>query len=167
MAHANRNFVFAYAFLVVLPLVGLAGILKSGRKLVAPVSIDGIWSFQADSAQLDSLPCGNILKAIPDKALAISQSGGIFALSSSSGPKVTGSGTLDGTTLRASLIPPPESSSEGNCAGGRQLSLLANVARKADSRSLVGRLSAPNCPACASVAFQAERQTPAKSKGDH
>jgi hypothetical protein len=167
MAHANRNFVFAYAFLVVLPLVGLAGILKSGRRLTAPVSIDGVWSFHADSAQLDSLPCGKFLATIPDKAIAISQSGRSFELSSSSGPKITGSGTLDGNTLRASLIPPAESSSASNCAGGRQLSLLATVDRKADSKSLVGTLSVTDCPACASVAFQAERQAPLNAKGGH
>jgi hypothetical protein len=167
MSRTNRNFVFAYALLVILPLVGLGGILKSGRSLTAPVSVDGIWSLRVDSAQLDSLPCGKVLTAIPDKAITISQSGRSFELSSSSGPKLTGSGTIDGTTLRASLIPPAESSSESNCARGRQLSLLATVDRKADSRSLVGTLSVMNCPACASLAFQAERQAPATSKGGH
>src|ERR1700675_4660309 len=98
MFHNNRNFVFAYAFLVVLPLVGLAGILKSGRRLTAPVWIDGVWSLQVDSAQLNSLPCGKVLAAIPDKAIAISQSGRSFVLSFPSAPKLTASGTLDGAT---------------------------------------------------------------------
>jgi hypothetical protein len=165
MFHNNRNFVLAYAFLVVLPLVGLAGILKSGRRLTAPVWIDGVWSLQVDSAQLNSLPCGKVLAAIPDKAIAISQSGRSFVLSFPSAPKLTASGTLDGATLRASLVPPAEASSENSCGGGSQLFLLATVDRDTDPRSLVGTLSVTNCPTCASLRFRAERQAPVTSKG--
>jgi hypothetical protein len=164
MSRTNRNFAFAYTFLVILPLVGLAGILKTGRSLTAPVSIDGIWNLHVDSAQLNSLPCGQTLAAIPDQAISISQSGRSFVLSLPGGPKVIGSGTLDGTTLHASLTPPPKSSGSG-CDGGYQLSLLATVDRQADSRSLAGTLSVTNCPTCASVGFQAERQSPAMRKG--
>jgi len=166
MSRTNRNFVSAYAFLVILPLAGLAGILKSGRNLTAPVSIDGAWILQVDPAELDSLPCGKILAAIPDMAIGISQSGRSFALSFSSGPKFAASGTLDGTTLRASLTP-PETSSETSCAGAPELSMLATVDRKADSSSLVGVLSVPHCPSCASVGFHAERQAAAAPKGGH
>jgi hypothetical protein len=165
MSSANRNFVLAYVFLVILPLVGLVGILRSGRSLKAPASIDGVWSLQVDSAQLDSLPCGNILTSIPDKAIVISQSGRNFALSSPGGSPITGAGTLDGTTVRASLMPSPESPSRGSCGSERQLSLLATVHGKADSGSLVGTLSAPNCPTCSPVGFQALHQVPAESKG--
>ena len=163
MSQTNRNFVFAYAFLVILPLVGVAGILKSGRKLVAPVSIDGLWNLQVDSAQLDSLPCGKILAS--DKTIAISQSGGSLVLSFPSDTKGTASGTLDGTTLRASLMQ-SGSPSDASC-GGRQLSILASVNGTPESRSLMGTLSVANCPACASVAFRADRQAPAPSKGGH
>jgi hypothetical protein len=171
MTHTNRNFVFAYAFLVILPIVGLAGILKSGHKLTAPPSIDGVWSFQLDSAALDSLPCGKMFAAIPDKAIALSQSGTTFALSSASGPKLAGSGTLDGTILRASLISPQESSSEINCPAGSQLSLVANLNQNAGAKALVGSLSAASCPTCSTVAFRAERQLErqplAPAKGGH
>jgi hypothetical protein len=163
MSRTNRNFVLAYAFLVILPLAGLAGILKSGRRLTAPVSIDGAWIVQVDSAQLDSLPCGNVLAAIPDKAMVISQSGKSFVLSFPSGPKIAASGTLDGTTLRASIT--SESSSETSCTN--QLSMLATVDRRADSGSLVGALSVPNCPTCASVGFHAQRQAAATPKEGH
>lgn len=166
MSRTNRNFVFAYAFLVILPLAGLAGILKSGRNLTAPVSIDGVWIVHVDPAQLDSLPCGKVLAAIPDKAILISQSGRSFVVRFPSGPKVVASGTLDGTTLRATLTP-PESSSETSCTGARQLAMLATVVRGADASSLVGALSVPNCPTCTSVAFHAERQAAATPKGGH
>jgi hypothetical protein len=164
MSRTNRNFVLAYAFLVILPLAGLAGILKGGRRLTAPVSIDGAWIVQVDSAQLDSLPCGNVLTAIPDKAMVISQSGKSFVLSFPSGPKITASGTLDGTTLRASITS-PEPSSETSCTN--QLSMLATVDRRADANFLVGALSAPSCPTCASVGFHAERQAAGAPKGGH
>jgi hypothetical protein len=163
MSGTNRNFVLVYVFLVILPLVGLAGILRGGRKLTAPVSIDGVWSLRVDSAQLDSLPCGKVLAAIPDKAISISQSGRSFVLSFPGAPTVTASGTLDGITLRASLTSPPESSSQTGCAG--QFSLLATVDRQADPESLLGALSATNCPTCTSVEFEAKRQAPATSKG--
>jgi hypothetical protein len=171
MAHTNRNFVFAYAFLVILPIVGLAGILKSGHKLTAPSSIDGVWNFQLDSAELDSLPCGKMFAAIPDKAIAISQSGTTFALNSAGGPKLAGSGTLDGTLLRGSLTSPQESPSEMNCPAGSQLSLAASVERSTGSKALVGSLSAANCPTCPAVPFRAERQLErqplAPAKGGH
>lgn len=160
MSATNRNFVLAYALLVILPLVGLAGILKSGHRLKAPVSIDGVWNLRVDSAQLDALPCGKMIAATPDKAITISQSGTTFVLSIPSVPKMAASGILDGTTLQASLKP-VESSSEGSCAMGQRLTLLANVDRRVDSSILTGTLSAANCPTCASVGFRAERQATA------
>lgn len=166
MSRTNRNFVFAYAFLVILPLAGLAGILKSGRSLTAPVSIDGEWILQVDPAQLDSLPCGKFLATIPDKAMVISQSGKSFVLSFPSGPKIIASGTLGGATLRATLTQ-AESSREVNCTGERQLSLFATVERKTDGTFLSGALSVPDCASanCPSVAFRAQRQATVTPRG--
>jgi hypothetical protein len=164
MSGSNRNFVLAYIFLVILPLVGLAGILKAGRHVTAPVSIDGLWTMRVDSTQIDSLPCGKALTAVPNETLAIAQSGKTFVLSFPNGPKLRASGTLDGTTLRASLTAPRESPDSG-CVSGSQLSLLASLDRGADSSLLTGTLSVPNCLACASVGFHAERQAPATTKG--
>jgi hypothetical protein len=165
MPRTNRNFVFAYTFLVILPLVGLAGILKSGRTLVAPVSIDGVWSLQENTAQLSSLACSKAFAALPGQAIAISQSGRSFVLNFSSDPGVTTSGTLDGTTLRASVIPPHAPTSENSC--GRELSLQATFGRNADSTWLAGTLSAVNCPTCSAVEFHAQRQAPAAARGGH
>ena len=166
MSGTNRNFVLAYAFLVILPLLGLAGILKSGRALAAPPSIDGLWSLQIDPAQVDSLPCDKVLAAISDKTISISQSGSVLALNFPSTSKITSLGTLDGTTVRASLNPPRESSPESGCSG-RKLSLLATIDRSAGSRSLVGTFSALDCPTCASVRFRAERQSSGAPAGGH
>jgi hypothetical protein len=162
MSGSNRNFVLAYVVLVILPLLGLAGILRTGRNVIAPVTIDGLWSLRVDSAQIDSLPCGKALAAVPDKTMAIVQSGKTFVLTFPGGPSLTGSGTLEGTTLQAGLMPARES--HESCAVGSELSLLASVDRKLDSNVLTGTLSAPNCQSCASVGFHAERQPPPMSK---
>jgi hypothetical protein len=177
MSRTNRNFVFAYTFLVILPLVGLAGILKSGRNLVAPVSIDGVWSLQENTVQLNSQACGKAFAALPGHAFTISQSGRSFVLSFPSEPSVTASGTLDGTTLRGSVIALHASSSENRSENrsengsenscGRELSLQATVSRDAESTWLAGTLSAVNCATCPAVEFRAQRQAPAAARGGH
>ncbi|MGD1022144.1 MAG: hypothetical protein ABR880_05120 [Candidatus Sulfotelmatobacter sp.] len=167
MSHTNRNFILAYTFLVALPVLGLVGILKSGRSLTAPISVDGMWQLQADAVRLAALPCGKTLAENPDTALVISQSGKNFTLSLSNDPKSTGSGELDGTTLRASLAPSAAWSDDAGCGTGRELSLVAKVDPKADPRSLVGVLSVNHCPECRAVEFQAVRQSPPVRKGPH
>jgi hypothetical protein len=167
MSHTNRNFILAYILLVGLPVVGLLGVLKSGRELTAPISVDGLWQLQADPARLAALPCGKALAENPETGLAISQSGKNFTLTLSNGPKSTASGALEGTTLKASIVPAPGWSDAASCGSGRELSLVATVDPKADPRSLTGKLSVNNCPACAPVEFYAVRQAPPVRKGSH
>jgi hypothetical protein len=159
MSGSNRNFVFAYAFLVILPLVGLAGILKSGRHLSAPPTIDGVWSLQSAAAQDGASSC--VLSALPDKTLTISQSGQEVILSVPGQPNVIGSGTLYGTTLRGSMAF-SKGANQAECSG--PLSLLASVDRRADSRVLNGTLSVADCSTCAPLSFHAERQIAATPK---
>ncbi len=86
MMHSNRNFIIAYILLVGLPILGLVGILKTGRGKSAPISVDGTWTFQADPSRLAALPCG---KSLATSDLAISQSGESFTLSLPNVPKST------------------------------------------------------------------------------
>jgi hypothetical protein len=165
MSGTNRNFVLAYAFLVVLPLIGLAGILKSGRGLAAPPAIDGLWSLQLETQQNPS-SCDSVLAAIPGKTLSISQSGQSFILSVPSNPKITASGAVAGTAVRASLVF-AESSTENGCANPHRFTLVASVDRPAGSTLLAGTLAPADCPSCASVAFRAERQASAPADGGH
>jgi len=167
MSHANRNFIIAYVLLVALPIVGLVAVLKSGRALTAPISVDGVWHLQADPVRLASLPCGKTLGENPETALAISQSGRNFTLNLANGPKSTASGVLDGTALRASLVPAATSSEETGCGAGRQLNLVATVDPKSDPRSLSGVLSVNDCPSCGSVEFHAVRLALPAKKGSH
>jgi hypothetical protein len=166
MSHTNRNFIIAYIFLVGLPVVGLVGVLKTGRNLSAPVSVDGVWKLQADPALLAALPCGKTLADTPDAALSISQSGRNFLLTLPNGPKSTSSGAISGTTLNASLVPSAPWSNEPNCGSGREFSLVAKIDPKADPRSMVGQLSLNGCPTCTPVEFRAVRQAPVSKKGE-
>jgi hypothetical protein len=166
MSGTNRNFVLAYAFLVILPLLALAGILKSGRSLQAPPSIDGLWTLQLDPSHINSLPCGKVMAAAPDKTISISQSGRSLALRFP-GSTISSSGVLDGTIVRAVVTLPSESSSDDNCGAAGKFALVASLDRPIDSKFLTGTISTPDCPTCAVAAFRAERQVPVASTGGH
>jgi hypothetical protein len=155
VSRTNRNFVIAYILLVGLPLAGLVGILKHGRTLTAPLSVDGIWKLQIDSTQLANLPCGKSLAAVEDPTLTISQSGERFTLNIA---HATAGGAIKGTALTAVLA--PTGAGESGCGSNRQLTLMATVDPKAEPRSLAGMLSVNDCPACSPVAFHAVRQVP-------
>jgi hypothetical protein len=167
MPHPHRNFILAYILLVAVPVVGLIGVLKSGRKLVAPISIDGQWKLQVDPVRLAALPCGKALADSTDAALAISQSGKNFTLSLSNGPRSSGSGQLDNETIKASIAPSPEWAGQAGCGAGRELTLLATVDPRANPRSLAGWLSVADCPSCDSVEFRAVKQIPPARRTTH
>jgi hypothetical protein len=159
-SHTNRNFLLAYILLVGLPIAGLVGILKSGRKLTAPVSVDGLWHLQIDASNLASLPCGKALTDSPEPELAISQSGKNFTLSLANGPKSNASGVIEGTSVKASITPSPEWSALAGCGSDQGLTLVATVDAKTDPRTLTGQISADHCPSCSAIEFHAVRQNP-------
>ena len=165
MSHTNRNFIIAYIVLVGLPIVGLAGALKSGRTLTAPISVDGAWTLQADPVQFAMLPCAHSFVPAQDTALTISQSGKNFTLSFANWPKSIGSGNIEGTKLRASLVPPDLWTSQAGCGSGHELSIAATADGNGPSRTLLGTLSVNGCPACATVRFHGFRQAPSVKGG--
>jgi hypothetical protein len=167
MSNNNRNFVIAYIFLVILPVIALAGILRAGHIVKAPPSVDGIWVLRMDRGQLASLPCGKTLAAIEQNSIVISQSGETFELSFANGPRVSGAGVVDGAALRASLIPGADWSAEFGCGGKRRLSLVATLAAGTKQKSLAGKLSVDDCPSCTPVDFYALRQAAPASKEGH
>jgi hypothetical protein len=164
MSATTRNFVIAYVILVLLPLVGLLGILRQGRNLAAPVSVDGNWKLQVDSNQLSAMPCGKSLASAQAAAVTISQSGRNFTLNLANGPKATASGVIDGTALKASVQPSAAWASETGCGSDRVLTLSATVDPKANPKSLVGMLSVEGCPACTPVELRAIREVQAEGK---
>ena len=152
-SHSNRNFVIAYILLVGLPLVGLAGVLRSGRSLNAPFSIDGAWKVDAGAAHLSSAPCGDFLSSVSDSPLTISQSGTSLVIGL--GGKTT-TGTLAGKTVKAQFAV-AENPKAADCSD-HSLTLTATLDPLTEPRTLRGRLTVESCESCAPVEFHAVRQ---------
>jgi hypothetical protein len=163
VTHSNRNFVFAYMLLVALPLFGLAGILRSGRKLSAPISIGGVWKINTSPDQLAAFPCRQLLAE--NATFTISQSGRAFTLSLSNPASSATAGAIDGNTINATLIPAAVGAQDAGC--GEPLSLTAIVDSKAKPRSFEGALRAENCSGCAALEFRGIREEQAKAKESH
>ena len=164
MTNSNRNFLFAYVLLVALPLCGLAGVLRSGRSLSAPLSVGGAWRIASTPDQLAAFPCGHFLAA-QNAALNISQSGKQFTLSLPNSAWASNSGAVEGNTLTATLLPATTAAKPGTCSE-RSLTLTAVVDPATSPRALQGELRAPNCPTCAAVVFRALRDE-VKAKETH
>jgi hypothetical protein len=165
VTHSNRNFVFAYVLLVALPLFGLAGILRSGRNLSAPISVSGLWKISANQDQFAGLSCGKLLPA-QNAAFTISQSGRAFTLNVPNAAWSATSGAIEGSVITATLIPSAVAAKEAGC-GEHSLSLTAIVDTKASPRSLQGSLRVQNCPGCAAIEFRGIRDEQAKAKETH
>ena len=153
IAHSNRNFVLAYIFLVALPVVGLVGILKSGRSLSAPFSVDGVWKIE--SGNLPASPCGSFFSSVSNSPLSISQSGKSLVVTLSGGTKAT-TGTLEGKTINAQFSGAADTA---RCGDGA-LNLSATLDPAAEPRTLSGTISVEGCgsSSCAPMEFRAVRQ---------
>jgi hypothetical protein len=167
VSRISRNFIIAYVVLVGLPVLGLIQVLKSGRGLAAPLSVDGTWKLQTDASPLSKSPCGNPATSFQNPLLQISQSGKALVLTLSNGAKMTTPGAIEGTKIRAAFPPSATGSNQTGCGNEGALVLTATVDPKSDPRSLVGMLSVDNCSACATVEFRGERQTAQDVKGAH
>ena len=164
MWHANRNFIIAYIFLVGLPLLGLVGVLKTGRNLTAPASVDGTWKVEAatDPQAASASSCGNYYSAITSQPLSISQSGPNLVIALAGGTRTT-AGTIEGKTLTAQFR--GGDGSRGACAD-RSLNLTAALDSQAEPRTLLGTIRVENCAACL-LQFHAVRQPRAAAGGTH
>src|SRR5205814_8094299 len=98
VTHTNRRFAVAYLLLVIVPILGLAGVVRSGRTWTAPTAIGGLWKTHVKEGSLAALPCGGSLAtAAPDSRFTISQSGRNFTLNFASSAISSASGTIEGT----------------------------------------------------------------------
>jgi hypothetical protein len=160
ISHTNRNFVIAYILLVGLPLLGLVGILKSGRGLTAPFSVDGSWKIESAVSRLPASPCGNFLSSVSAAPLSILQSGKSLVVTLSGGTKTT-TGTLDGKTLKAQFVAADRSGADqsgpAEC-GYRSLTLTAILDPLAEPRTLSGTLAVEGCGSCTPLEFHLVRQ---------
>ena len=154
MSRAHRRFAVAYTFLVALPVMGLLGILKIGKTLTAPLSVDGSWTVQAKEGSLSSATCADPV----NDSLVVEQSGRTLEITLDGMKSV---GSIDGNTLHASF-----SSSVPSTSCSRLLSFSGTVDPNNNPRTISGVLSVADCPSCSSVTFKATRQL-SSTRGAH
>ncbi len=164
MSHTNRNFVIAYILLVGLPLAGLAGVLKTGRSLKAPISIDGNWKIDSASPHTAGQACEKAISALSASSFAVSQSGKTLTLTLQNASKTSSDGSLDGRSLNVPLA--TTDSATAGCAAGQTLVLSATVEAETQPTSMAGVMWVTDCPACATIQFHAVRQ-PRSQAGAH
>ncbi len=165
MPHTSRNFVIAYILLVGIPLLCLAGVLKAGRSISAPVSVDGTWKIEADTSSLAGRPCGNGLLAVSGSSVVISQSGKGLVVTSNNPAKTPGSGLIEGTNVTASFQ--TSTLASAGCNSDSRVIITAAVNPKSEPRTLSGSLTASDCASCGTLQFHAWRQPKAQSGGSH
>lgn len=158
MKPANKNFAIAYLILVIIPILGLVGVLRSGRKLVAPTAIAGRWKMQVNAPALAALPCAGAVATLRDVGFTTSQSGRYFTLSFANSVMPSTSGFIEGATIQVSILPPAEAVKEAGCSGGHVFSLIATLDSKAAPSFMTGFLAVNDCATCAPAEFRAFRE---------
>lgn len=164
MKRKSLNFAVGYLILVALPVLVFVGVLRSGRTLVAPVSVGGLWRIQANGENVVVLPCGEPL-VVADSNFTILQSGKNFTLNFDRSVMSSTSGTVEGTIIRATILPAAKWAKGTRCDLARVLTLTATVDSRVNAHFLAGVLSVGDCPACALVHFRAVREEQAKASG--
>jgi hypothetical protein len=99
------RFLLEYTVLVGLPFLGVLGILKSGKSLSAPPSIDGTWSLEARLDENEDTPCAEHLASFREPLLRIRQSGVFVEVSLFNGPGDRLHGRFDDGRLVAEAKP--------------------------------------------------------------
>jgi hypothetical protein len=165
MSHTSRNFVVAYILLVGLPLLGLAGVLRSGRSLTAPISVDGVWKIETDAGRLSVPSCDKSVSAFP--SVVISQSGKSLVLTFNNAAKTVSSGVLEGKNLKTLVVSVRDSSNKSDCGDHELFTLTATVDPNTEPRSMTGLLSVNSCASCVPVEFHAVRQPRVAGGGAH
>jgi hypothetical protein len=165
MSHTSRNFIVAYVLLVGLPLVGLAGVLRTGRSLVAPIAVDGVWKIESDANRLAGQPCAKSVSSLSNTSVVISQSGKNLVLTFNNASKTVASGTIDGKSVKAPVVLTRDSSDD-RCSD-QPVELTATIDPKSEPKSLSGTLSFNACPSCVPVEFHALKQPRAAGGGAH
>jgi hypothetical protein len=162
----KRKLALAYIFLVGVPLLALAAILRAGTHLTAPIAMRGEWSVQADFSPWHGVPCEALLANTPQPLLSIDQAGRELTVTLNDPEKTVLTGTIDGFTLSTTPFAgrtesEPAPGPDPGCVGQRSLSLQAAVNQHGKHRALVGTFQLKGCASCRPIAFSAHRQLPA------
>lgn len=158
MTHINRRFALGYLLLVIVPIIGLGGILRSGGKLTAPPAIGGVWKMHVRAESLAFLPCARAFTMLRDVEFTVSQSGKDFTLNFANWETSAASGTIDGTRIKANILASTQRAAQAGCSGGRVLSLTASLDSEATPKLILGVLALNDCATCAPAEFRAVRE---------
>jgi len=156
MSRRVKDFFVAYLFLVGLPLAGLAVILQYGRQLTAPMSVNGVWTVEADLDRFAQLLCMRPAENGSRISMVISQSGNNVVFHLAGSPQAV-NGTIEGGMVRA-FSATAKQANDGGCKNAASVVLAARVEHKSEPRTLVGSLSVLGCASCIPVTFVASRE---------
>ena len=163
MFHVNRKFVVAYALFVILPAIVLVGILNSGRKLRATVSVGGWWQLQA-IAGLAELGCVDP-KSVEGGLVQVVQSGKTLDFRLATGLTV-GTGVIEGKMIRLSVVA-PRSIKKSECSGIHDSALILQLDPQNAPGVAKGYISIPGCGLCKPLEVQMVRQAKALEKREN
>ena len=162
----KRKLVADYVIFVGVPLLALAGILRVGSHLTAPVALHGNWSVQADFAPWQNVPCAAPLLSSQPLRLRIDQAGSNLTFTLNDPARTALPGTIEGLSLsttflagqvRAASVPLPDA----GCLGAQSLRIQAAANQREKQRTLAGTLRLEGCASCPPIAFSATRPLPA------
>jgi hypothetical protein len=153
MSSANTRFVAAYTLLVGLPLLGLAGVLKTGRRIAAPVSVNGRWRLHIDNDAPSSQSCFKAF-ATERHEMLIAQSGKELTLSFADS-KVVGRGKINGRDLGGE-VGKSAAADQSSCRAP-VLHISATLDRNRPT-NMIGTITANECTTCLPLTFQADLQ---------
>lgn len=152
----HRKFLGAYFSLVML-LLALGPILRQGRALKAPPSLNGDWKFEVTNEQLPEPGCLAAGPELQRGTMSFSQSGNSFSLLLGGvAPGAASMGVIEGHRLRVSLPLPPKDHAPG-CSEVQRLELEAWIDSDPEPRSMTGILFVKECSTCGSSQFHAVR----------
>jgi len=147
--------VIAYLCLVGVPLLGLAGLMRAGQRLVAPASIGGAWNVEVDFSTIGATRCAALLSSVKQPFLTVAQSGASFVATLNDQERTTLPGVLQDRTVTMGDSSGPPDANAANCA--RAIYFDATVHTQSEPRIIAGTLGI-RCPGCGSVPFRAVRQ---------
>jgi hypothetical protein len=158
--------VLSYIVLVGSPLLGLLGILRTGRHLTAPTAVRGVWDLEADFAPLASTACGALLATMRQPSLTISQSGTrlLFSIHDPAETGIPGAIQDSALTMGWEGREPGRGSGE-ICEDPPALYLKATVLHRGGKREMTGILGIDGCEKCLPIHFRAFSQAPS-ARGD-
>jgi hypothetical protein len=147
-----------YITLVGVPLVGLLGILRVGETLDVPVSIGGIWSVDASTAQGVQRSCTPIELPHERPEMTVFQSGRHVQLQFNDIARTSLTGRLHARTLTVRQVLPSEAKVENICGAAMPAVLHVQLQRgTGEADQLSGSWRMPECDVCSPLPFRALR----------